>query len=691
MKDPDQSPTSDAERPIAHVLLLGTDPTWVQALQTALDHPWPTRLQTLRASSLGEAEKALGETEIDLVVVAPDAHGQSLDDTVVRLRSLAAAPPILVVSDNLGQTAAAFQSSAVFHLSADGLGNGVLTGYAQCAVQQARNRRQLAETHDRLERVVAERAGAIHEQARVQQALERSEKRFRDLVETTSDWIWEVDATGVYSYASPKVTELLGFAPEEIVGKTPFDFMPPEEAERVAPLFHDAVQARQPFSELENVNLRRNGTPVVLETSGVPILDDSGNLVGYRGIDRDISQRKRNEDELHAYRTQLEAMVERRGAELVETNRRLQQSEQLRDAVLERLPACISYVDADQRYRYNNRRYEDWFGVSPQELNGRRIRDLLGEATYAGIRPYIERALAGEEMDYEGQIDLPNAGRRWVRAIYVPDHNAQGGVDGYYAIVIDISERKQAEEIKRRHMAELAHAYRLATAGELATELAHELNQPLTTINNYSEACLRMLTTGEINRTEVYDILERISQQAHWAADVVRRLRQFVGPREPQFATYDVARLVTEVMQLAEADARAQDTPITLDVEQGLPKVRVDAILIQQVVLNLVRNALDAMQPCPPDQRHLTLTARRMAANQVQFSVRDTGPGVPPSLAEHLFEPFHSTKKDGMGMGLAISRSIVEAHGGKLDMTSNDDKGTTFSFFLHAAEPEQEQ
>jgi len=687
MNDPDQPPTNDAERPVACVLLLGTDPTWVQTLRADLDHPWPTRLQTLRASSLGEAAKALGETEIDLVVVAPDAHGQSLDDTVARLRSVAAAPPILVVREDPGQTAVAAQSSAVFHLSADGLGNGVLTGYAHCAIQQARNQRQLAETHSRLERVVAERAGAIHERARAQEALERSEKRFRDLVETTSDWIWEVDATGVYTYASPKVTELLGYAPEEVVGKTPFDFMPPEEAERVAALFRDVVQARRPFSELENLNLRRDGTPVVLETSGIPILDDDGNLAGYRGIDRDISQRKRNEDELHAYHTQLEAMAERRSAELMETNRRLQQSEQLRDAVLERLPVCISYVDADQRYRYNNRRYEDWFGVSTQELNGQRIRDLLGEATYAGVRPYVERALAGEEMDYEGQIDLPVAGRRWVRAIYVPDHDAQGGVIGYYAIVMDISQRKQAEEITRRHMAELAHAYRLATAGELATELAHELNQPLTTINNYSEACLRMLTTGEMNRTELYDILERISQQAHWAADVIRRLRQFVGPREPQFAAYDVARLVAEVMQLVEADARAQDTSITQDVAQGLPKVRVDAILIEQVILNLVRNALDAMQPYPPEQRHLALTARHMTGNQVQFSVRDTGPGVPPAVAEHLFEPFHSTKQDGMGMGLAISRSIVEAHDGKLDMTSNDDKGTTFSFFLRAAEP----
>ena len=144
-------------------------------------------------------------------------------------------------------------------------------------------------------------------------------------------------------------------------------------------------------------------------------------------------------------------------------------------------------------------------------------------------------------------------------------------------------------------------------------------------------------------------------------------------------------------MQLIEADARAEDTTIALDVEQGLPKVRVDAILIQQVILNLIRNALEAMQPQPPEQRHLTVAARCLARNQVQLSVRDSGPGIPPTLAERLFEPFQSTKRDGMGMGLAISRSIVEAHGGRLEMTSNDDKGTTFSFFLRNAEPEQER
>ncbi len=670
---------TDREPSPPQVLLLSTDEAWARALTEALGEVGAGELHIGCAATPSEALREPGGITIDVAVfgadIGDDAH---IAELLTRFKGAAT----LALSDKPGVAAQPRQSDGLCQYLPANINVRALAGYIFCAARQARGRRDQIEAHERLARLVAERAEAAQDTARAEAAQEYSERRFRDLVETTSDWIWEVDALGVYTYASPKVAELLGYAPREIMGKTPFDFMPPEEAERVAALFRKIVEARSSFSDLVNVNVHRDGSNVVLETSGIPVIGDDGTLLGYRGIDRDISERKRHEEELQAHREHLEELVASRTTALTETNLKLKESERRLDTVLTHVPACIAYVDKEHRYRYNNRLYLEWFGLTPDELYGQHVRDVLGETTYAKVRPYVERALAGEVLSYERRVVHPNGRERWISAVYLPDRNPKGGIDGYYAVVMDVTDRKQAEARERQQMSELAHAYRLATVGELATELAHELNQPLTTINNYSEACLRMLASDQVERTDIYEILERVSQQAHWAASIVRRLREFVGPHEPRFAAHDPETLVRDVLHLIETDARYQETHVDLAFAASLPQVRADAILVQQVVLNLTRNALEAMQSRPPPARRLTLAARLTDDGMVEISIQDTGPGIEPDTLEHLFDAFHTTKTGGMGLGLSISRSIIEAHGGHLRMTHTSPEGTTFTFTL---------
>ena len=169
---------------------------------------------------------------------------------------------------------------------------------------------ELQELRQRLSRCAPEKTGPTSGSGKIEEALRKSEERFRALTENTSDWLWETDRDGRYTYASPKIKELLGYAPEEVIGKTPFEFMPPDEAKRLSKIFRSIVQSRKPFSALENSNLHKNGKEVIIETSGVPIINAGGKLVGYRGIDRNITERKRNEEKVSHTLSLLKGTIE---------------------------------------------------------------------------------------------------------------------------------------------------------------------------------------------------------------------------------------------------------------------------------------------------------------------------------------------------------------------------------------------
>ena len=274
----------------------------------------------------------------------------------------------------------------------------------------------------------------ITERKGAQEALRQSEQRFRSLVETTSDWIWEVDRHGVYTYASPKVRDLLGYAPEEVIGKTPFDLMPPDEAERVGPLFRGILESRESFAGLENTNLHKDGRRVVLETSGVPIFDADGDLVGYRGIDRDVTERKTAEDALRA-------------------------SEQRYRLLADNATDVIWATDLDQRITYVSPSVRRLRGYTAEEAVGQDFQDTLTpESARVGVAAF-ENALAHARAHPDREIEpwtvvseakCKDGSTIWIETTAALVYDPSGRPTGLEGVTRDISLRKRAEDALRK-------------------------------------------------------------------------------------------------------------------------------------------------------------------------------------------------------------------------------------------------
>jgi C4-dicarboxylate-specific signal transduction histidine kinase len=223
---------------------------------------------------------------------------------------------------------------------------------------------------------------------------------------------------------------------------------------------------------------------------------------------------------------------------------------------------------------------------------------------------------------------------------------------------------------------------RLVTVGEMATTIAHELNQPLAAITNYSMGCVRRLRSGNWREAELIDAMEKGAAQAERASKVIQRVRSFVSRRAPNLVSCDINEVITGVGSMISVEARQRGASVTLDLSHVIPYVHADPVLMEQVILNLARNAIEAMEDNSADERQVTIRSRAYEEETVEIEVSDHGRGIDPQLEGNLFTPFFSTKPHGTGLGLHICRSIVEAHGGHVWLTRNAEKGVTFHFSL---------
>jgi two-component system, LuxR family, sensor kinase FixL len=248
----------------------------------------------------------------------------------------------------------------------------------------------------------------------------------------------------------------------------------------------------------------------------------------------------------------------------------------------------------------------------------------------------------------------------------------------------DITAVRRAEKESRQHQAELVHVCRLSTMGEVATGMAHELNQPLSAIVNYANGCSRRLQGNVGKRRELVDAMGQITTQAQRASEIIRRLRALVGKQPPIRAPVDLNHLVREVCTFVEFETGKMDLEIELDLESADIPVDVDLVQVEQVLLNLVRNALDALHEVSPQARRLTVRTRSKG-EYAEVAVQDTGPGIELECMQSLFEPFYTTKESGMGMGLPISQTIVENHGGRIWAEPSSGGGAVFCIRLPLA------
>jgi two-component system, LuxR family, sensor kinase FixL len=358
-------------------------------------------------------------------------------------------------------------------------------------------------------------------------------------------------------------------------------------------------------------------------------------------------------------------------------------------ALLDATVDAVITIDHRGSVEMFNRAAERLFGYDASEVIGRNVSMLMTEHDRREHDGYMQRYQQGGEPHIIG-IGRDVEGRRRDGSVF-PAFLSVGRVTGadpprYVGLLHDISVRRQALREAHEARERMMHVSRLATMGEMAAGISHELNQPLTAIATTAQACSRLMATAEPDIAEVRTALERMAAQALRAGEIIRRLRKLVRRHESELEPSDINTVVKELGALTMADARAHDVHIRGDLSADLPTVLIDRIQIQQVLLNLLRNSIDALENMPAGEKLLTVRTSAPRAGCIEISVSDTGPGVAAEMLDHLFTPFATTKSDGTGLGLAISRTIVEAHHGKLAYRGLEPTGACFTITLPTME-----
>jgi len=326
------------------------------------------------------------------------------------------------------------------------------------------------------------------------------------------------------------------------------------------------------------------------------------------------------------------------------------------------------------------------FGYTEQELIGCHITKLLPVSGIQSPKKTPHYLLQQQPAKFTASVREIEGLRKDGTKLPLELSSAEFSIDGVSyitGIVRDVSLRKLHERYDKEHLEELAHVTRLGLMGEMASGIAHEVNQPLTAVASYTQACLNFIDAETIDLQKLSDILRKANQQAIKAGQIIHRMREFVKTRTMQRANVDINNLIIDSMAMCAADLKYSNIIHRLELANNLPVVYIDDVQIEQVLLNLIRNSIDALKNLPEKApRQLCIQTHVDPAKFVEVRVKDNGPGISQTEREKILTPFYSTKSSGMGMGLSISRSLVEAHDGALRFNSIPGKGATFYFTL---------
>ena len=369
---------------------------------------------------------------------------------------------------------------------------------------------------------------------------------------------------------------------------------------------------------------------------------------------------------------------------LVRLNDELENQKAHLNELFARVPEAIVMLDRGFSIKRINSEFTKIFGYTEDEAVGRGIVELLAPDDVPDeAEGLLSRMFETDEAFVAETVQRRKNGTNVpVSTTYVPVPSNGSGKAGYL-ICRDMTDAKRLEQEQRRYQEielELAHVNRMATLAELSASIAHELNQPLTGIISNCGTCLQMLTRDPQDLDGAREAVRRTLRDGDRASEVIKRLRALFSNKEPAFEAVDLNEATRDVMALSSSDFQKGQVVLLTDFDDELPFVRADRIQLQQVILNLLRNALDAMNTVKDRPKEMLITTGRDEGNFIRLSVKDVGIGLPDDSRTKLFEAFYSTKKSGMGVGLAVSRSIIENHGGRLWAASNDGPGATFCF-----------
>lgn len=507
-------------------------------------------------------------------------------------------------------------------------------------------------------RVTSEIIGNALERKKAEEALRESEERFRSLTESTSDWIWEVDAGGTYTYSSPKVKDLLGYEPGEVIGKTPFALVPPAEAERVQAEFRAILESRKPFAGLENVNLHRDGRLVVLETSGIPFFDLNGRFCGYRGIDRDITLRKKTEKEI------------------------LRQKEFL-NVTIESLPHPFIVIDVnDYEIKIANSAARD--RIQSKETTCYALTHNRDKPCGSSEHPCpleemrkAKKPVAVEHIHYDEDGDLRN-----VEIHAYPVFDSEGNLIRMIEYTLDITEQKKLENRLKKERERAERADKLKSI--FLANMSHEIRTPLNSIIGFTDLVLSSENISEENKNYLRNSKESGNLLLSLINDILDLSRIEAG----QLHIEEIACSLESILDTVGSNGRVLISSKGKNIsirESRPPNINTciigDPIRLEQAMNNLLSNAVKFTKT-----GFIEYGISLKEENTLEFYVRDTGMGIPEEKQQMIFEPFRqaylstSRKYGGTGLGLAITMKLIELMGGKLDLHSRVGEGSTFYF-----------
>ena len=464
----------------------------------------------------------------------------------------------------------------------------------------------------------------------------------RELIENAPDGVFVANLEGRYVDVNRAGCRIFGHPRDRIIGRTILDFLPPEDAKRLWAIRDGLLDGGENVAEW--VVRREDGSLTEIEVSDT-ILSD-GRWVGFV---RDISRRRALEHEV------------------AESTEQLRAERNFVDTILDTAATLIIVLDAEGRVVRYNKACELATGLTQTDLLGKTIwMDLIPPEEREAVQRVADRLYGGESyVEWENHWQHRDGSRRLIRWRNTVLREESGLVRYLVATGTDVTDQIRAEDQARQHLEEASRLQRLQTAHELATMLAHELNQPLAAIATYAAAGQHLLRRAEPDAGKLAETLEKISQQALRAGEAIRHLRSFVGRGRMDPVRLDLNAVVRQACVLLSPRARGGGVSLALELAEDLAPVTGVDVHVEQVLLNLMGNALEAIQGADATSGSITVTTRH-SEGVAQVTVSDSGPGIDDATAAHLFDRYFTSKAHGLGVGLPISRSLIEAQGGRL-------------------------
>ena len=499
----------------------------------------------------------------------------------------------------------------------------------------------------------------ITKQKAIQRNLESQRDLFDNVLSNVHASIFWKDRNSVFLGVNKQFARDAGLkSPDEFIGKSDYDMAwTKEEADFYRECDRKVMDSGEPLLNIEESQQQANGKEVHLLTNKVPLLDASGQVYGMLGIYIDVTQRKEMEN-------------------------RLQKSEARLQTLFDSAAEFIFVIDPEGVIMNANRQIYEQTGYKADEVIGSNIKDYFSDESkgvcdcnFPGLR---ERGYNRAEVEFickDGRVLQMECS-----ATAVPDEN--GDFTTFLIVQRDITDKKRAEEERQYHHQEMAHVIRLSTAGEMASGMAHELNQPLTALLSYCGTAASLVNSMSSPPQQLGEILERATEQAHRAGEIIRHLREFVSKGDSNQEFLDIDQVIRDVIILIKHEAQKSDVKIIFHPGSQACKIKANKIQIEQVLINMVRNSLEAIRNAKIAEGQIVLQSRMLSNESVKITVADNGPGINPAMVDTLFHPFQTTKKTGMGIGLSLSRTIIETHDGKLWLDKNYENGALLVFEL---------